>query len=125
MRMPPWAINDLSTAASSLGLKSRNALVPFDVGSAFELTLSFTGMGKPCRTPRAAPEARVLSAALAASSTVSASSMRRLVLALLDKGHLPLKFALEMLDIPGADEIAEAQEQQMQLAALSKLKRPR
>jgi hypothetical protein len=56
---------------------------------------------------------------------VSASAMRRLVLALLDKGHLPLKFALEMLDIPGADEMAEAQEQSMQLAALTKLKRPR
>jgi hypothetical protein len=56
---------------------------------------------------------------------VSASSMRRLVLALLDKGHLPLKYALEMLDIPGHNEIAEAQEQQQQLAALTKMKRPR
>ncbi len=61
----------------------------------------------------------------ASTQAVSASSMRRLVLALLDKGHLPLKFALEMLDIPGADEIAEATEQQNQLAALTKLKRPR
>jgi hypothetical protein len=61
----------------------------------------------------------------ASTQAISASSMRRLVLALLDKGHLPLKYALEMLDIPGHQEISEVQEQQMQLSALTKLKRPR
>lgn len=61
----------------------------------------------------------------ASSQAISASSMRRLVLSLLEKGHIPLKFALEQLDFPGANEIAEAAEQQNQLAALVKLKRPR
>jgi hypothetical protein len=61
----------------------------------------------------------------ASAYAVSASSMRRLVLALLEKGHVPLKFALEQLDIPGATEIAEQAEQQNQLNALLKLKRPR
>jgi hypothetical protein len=56
---------------------------------------------------------------------MSAAAMRSMVMGLLDKGHLPLKWALEALDFPDAQEIADAQKEELQLAALSKLKRPR
>jgi hypothetical protein len=56
---------------------------------------------------------------------VSMTAMRSLVTELLQKGQIPLKFALEAMEFPNADEIAEAQQQQLELAALSKVKRPR
>lgn len=56
---------------------------------------------------------------------LSASYLRSLVSTLLDKGHVPLKFALETLDVPDADSIADEQREQMELAAMSKIKRPR
>jgi len=56
---------------------------------------------------------------------VSMTAMRSLVTDLLQKGQIPLRFALEQLEFPNSDEIAEAQQQQQELAALSKIKRPR
>lgn len=56
---------------------------------------------------------------------LSASYLRSLVTALLDKGKVPLEFALNMLDLPGADEIAEQQREELELAAISKTRKPR
>jgi hypothetical protein len=56
---------------------------------------------------------------------VSMTAMRQLVIGLLEKGQIPLRYALEQLEIPNSDEIAEAQQQQQELAALSKVKRPK
>lgn len=56
---------------------------------------------------------------------LSSSALRSLILALLEKGQLPLKYALEQLDFPHADEVAEEQRQQLELAAIAKTRRPR
>lgn len=56
---------------------------------------------------------------------LSASYLRGLTSMLMDKGKLPLKFALETLDFPGAADIADQQRDELELAAMSKLKRPR
>jgi hypothetical protein len=63
IRIAPWANNGFNTAALSFGMKLRSARVPLVVGKALVSTLSLTGIGKPCRRPSAAPEARALSAA--------------------------------------------------------------
>ena len=57
--------------------------------------------------------------------TVSMAALRQLYGELLKTGKIPLKFALEAMEIPVADEIAEAQTREMELAALSRLKKPR
>lgn len=56
---------------------------------------------------------------------LSASYLRSLVSVLLDKGKLPLKYALETLDLPGAEEIADEHREELELGAMNKLKRPR
>lgn len=56
---------------------------------------------------------------------LSASYLRSLVSILMDKGKVPASYALKLLDVPNAEEIAEEQRQEMELAALTKLKRPR
>lgn len=56
---------------------------------------------------------------------MSAAAMRTMVMGLLDKGHVPLRWALEALDVPDAEEIADMQRNELELAAMSKLKRPR
>lgn len=56
---------------------------------------------------------------------VSMAAMRQLVLGLLKDGHLPLKYALEALEFPDAQEIADVQRQELEASVLSKLKRPR
>ena len=56
---------------------------------------------------------------------LSASFLRGLVTMLLEKGHVPLKYALELLDIPDADEIAEERRQELELGAMAKQRRPR
>ena len=61
----------------------------------------------------------------ASIAPISQSALRQMVMMLLDKGHMPLKYALKMLDIPDGDAIADEQTAQMQLAAMAKLKRPR
>jgi len=44
---------------------------------------------------------------------------------LMDKGKVPLKYALDVLDIPGGDEIADQQREEMELGAMNRLKKPR
>lgn len=56
---------------------------------------------------------------------LSASYLRSLVTALMDKGKIPVKFALETLDFPDADEIADEQREELELGAMNKLKKPR
>lgn len=56
---------------------------------------------------------------------LSASYLRSLVSVLLDKGKLPLRYALETLDLPSADEIAEEHREELELGAMNKIKRPR
>ena len=56
---------------------------------------------------------------------VSMTALRTIVVDLLKAGQIPLKYALEVLEVPNGDEIAEAQQQQQELAALSKVRRPR
>lgn len=56
---------------------------------------------------------------------ISMSALRSLVIELLAKGQMPLRFALETLEFPNADEIAEEQQKQLELAAVSRVKRPR
>lgn len=56
---------------------------------------------------------------------LSASFLRGLVTMLLEKGHVPLKYALEMLEIPDAESIAEERREELELGAMSKLRRPR
>jgi hypothetical protein len=56
---------------------------------------------------------------------LSASYLRSLVSVLMDKGKLPLGDGLEMLDFPDAEGIAERQKEEMELAAVSRLKKPR
>lgn len=56
---------------------------------------------------------------------LSAQMMKNLVLALAKTGMVPNQFVLETLGIPNAEEMAGAATRQQELAALSKLKRPR
>jgi hypothetical protein len=56
---------------------------------------------------------------------VSSTMMKSLVLSLAKTGMLPAKFILETMDIPNAEELAEEGTRQAELAALSKLKKPR
>jgi hypothetical protein len=56
---------------------------------------------------------------------VSGGAMRSVVQALAKANMLPNKFVLEALNIPGAADIAQQQQQELSLAALSKLRRPR
>ena len=55
---------------------------------------------------------------------VSMSAMRALATELLKVG-LPIKYALEWMEVPNADEIGEAVQQNLELSAMSKIKRPR
>jgi hypothetical protein len=57
--------------------------------------------------------------------SISSAMLKKLVVPLAKLGVIPPKFALETIGIPHADELAEAAEKQMALAALAKLKRPR
>jgi hypothetical protein len=56
---------------------------------------------------------------------VSMTALRTIVVDLLKAGQIPLKYALDILEVPQGDEIAEAQQQAQELAALSKIRRPR
>ena len=56
---------------------------------------------------------------------VSMTALRGIVMELMKGGQVPLKFALQTLDVPNADELAEDARQQQELAALTRLKRPR
>jgi hypothetical protein len=56
---------------------------------------------------------------------MSATMMKTLALQLAKTGMLPQKFVLETLGVPHAAEIADEAQKQMELAALSKLKKPR
>lgn len=56
---------------------------------------------------------------------ISSAMLRKLVVPLAKLGLIPAKYALETVGVPHAEELAEAAEKQMALAALSKLKRPR
>lgn len=56
---------------------------------------------------------------------MSAAAMRTLVMGLLKEGHMPLGRALEALEFPDSAEIAAEVKEELQLSALSKLKRPR
>lgn len=56
---------------------------------------------------------------------MSSSYLRALVTALGDKNKLPTKYVLDTLGIPGSAEIAEEQREELELAAMSKLRRPR
>lgn len=58
-------------------------------------------------------------------NSLSSSMMKKLVIGLAKTGAVPNKFLLETLDVPNAEEMASQAEQQMALAALSKLKKPR
>ena len=57
--------------------------------------------------------------------TLSASMMKNLVVALGKTGQVPNRFVLETLGIPNAQQIADEAMRAQELAALSKLKRPR
>jgi hypothetical protein len=56
---------------------------------------------------------------------VSSSMMKNLVMALSKTGALPPKFIFETLGLPNADQLAQEATQAQELAALSKLRRPR
>ena len=56
---------------------------------------------------------------------VSAGAMRSVVSALAKSKLLPTKYVLEAFDLPQASEIAEESTRELELAALSKVKRPR
>jgi hypothetical protein len=70
-RSPRWG----GTDASSFAMKLRSVRVPLEVGKDLVLTLSFTGIGNPCSSPSAAPEARALNRRL--TLTKFASHRRR------------------------------------------------
>ena len=53
----------------------------------------------------------------------SESALRTMVIELRKANLIDARSALRMLDVPDADEIAEALEREMQLAALAKLQR--
>lgn len=56
---------------------------------------------------------------------LSSQMMKNLVLALSKTGMIPNQFLLETLGVPNAEEMAAAATRQQELAALSRLKRPR
>lgn len=56
---------------------------------------------------------------------MSSAMMKSLVLALSKTGALPMKFVFETLGLPNSDELAEEAKSQMELAAISKLRKPR
>jgi hypothetical protein len=56
---------------------------------------------------------------------VSSSMMKNLVMALSKTGALPPKFIFETMGIPNAEQLAEDATKAQELAALSKLKKPR
>jgi hypothetical protein len=56
---------------------------------------------------------------------VSSSMMKNLVMALSKTGALPPKFIFETLGLPNADELAAQSQQAQELAAISKLRKPR
>jgi hypothetical protein len=56
---------------------------------------------------------------------VSMTALRGLVTALLQKGQIPLDYALNVMEFPNASEVAETMKQEMELAAIGKVKRPR
>lgn len=61
----------------------------------------------------------------ASLQAVSSSMMKNLVMALSKTGSLPPKFIFETLGLPHAEELARDAQQAQELAAISKLKRPR
>src|SRR5580698_8605244 len=56
---------------------------------------------------------------------ISAGALRSVVSALAKAKMVPTKYVLETLDLPAADELAEENMRELELAALGKLKRPR
>lgn len=58
-------------------------------------------------------------------SAVSSSMMKNLVMALSKTGALPPKFIFETLGIPNAEQLADDSQHAQELAAISKLKKPR
>jgi hypothetical protein len=56
---------------------------------------------------------------------VSSSMMKNLVMALSKTGALPPKFIFETLGLPNADELAAQSQQAQELAAISRLRKPR
>jgi hypothetical protein len=56
---------------------------------------------------------------------VSGGAMRSVVSALAKANLLPTKYVLNAFDLPQADEIAEEQTKQLELASLAKLRKPR
>lgn len=60
-----------------------------------------------------------------ALQAVSSSMLRNISMALAKTGVLPTKFLLETMGIPNADQIAQEGQEQMQLAAVSRLRKPR
>jgi hypothetical protein len=56
---------------------------------------------------------------------VSGGAMRSVVSALAKANLLPTKYVLNAFDLPQADEIAEEQTKQLELASMAKLRKPR
>jgi hypothetical protein len=56
---------------------------------------------------------------------VSSSMMKNLVMSLSKTGALPPKFIFETLGLPNAEELAKDAQQAQELAAISKLRKPR
>ena len=56
---------------------------------------------------------------------ISSSMMKNLVMALSKTGALPPKFVFETMGLPNAEQLAEESQHAQELAALSKLRRPR
>ena len=56
---------------------------------------------------------------------LSSNMMKALVMNLAKTGIIPTKFLFETLEIPDAEELADESTKQMELSALSKLRRPR
>jgi hypothetical protein len=56
---------------------------------------------------------------------VSSSMMKNLVMALSKTGALPPKFIFETMGLPNAEELAQQSQQAQELAAISKLRKPR
>lgn len=54
---------------------------------------------------------------------MSQAAVRSLVIELLKLGKIDIRHGLSLLDVPDADEIAQASEDELKLAALAKLQR--
>lgn len=54
---------------------------------------------------------------------MSQAAVRTLVIELLKLGKIDIRHGLSLLDVPDADEIAQASEDELKLAALAKLQR--